>query len=136
MGINMSKKNDQNFIFTPNINKTSDTERKETLYCFLGEHEFIDDDNNPRTSKESPKVLAKIISTPSSNRYFIKIGTYGRIYNPIGMYTEGREGKFLAKIGKNEWNFREVNKEIFDQYVNFLRTKNIAWLNNAERELI
>ena len=132
----MSKNNEQDFIFNPNATKPSNVDRKETFYCFLGEHEFLDTENNPRTSKESPKVLAKIVGTPASNRYFIKVGTYGRIYNPIGMYSEGKAGKFLAKIGKNEWNFREVNKGIFDQYVNFLRTKNIAWLNNAERELI
>jgi hypothetical protein len=134
MGIIM--KNDEDFIFTPNANKPSNTERKETLYCFLGEHEFLDQDNNPRVSKESPKVLAKIVSTSMSNRYYIKAGTHGKIYNPIGMYSEGKEGKFLAKIGRNEWNFTAVNKGIFDQYINFLRTKNIAWLNNAERELI
>jgi len=129
-------KNEKDFIFAPNSNKSYNTERKETLYCFLGEHEFLDEDNNPRVLKDSSKVLAKSVSTAISSRYFIKTGTHGRIYNPIGMYTEGTSGKFLAKIGKNEWNFTEVNKGIFDQYVNFLRTKNIAWLNNAERELI
>jgi hypothetical protein len=52
------------------------------------------------------------------------------------MYSEGNESRFLAKIGKNEWSFKSVNKDIFDKYVNFLRTKNIAWLNNAERDMI
>jgi hypothetical protein len=134
--VGITMKNEQDFIFNPNANKPVATQRKEALYCFLGEHEFLDEDNNPRITKENSKVLAKIVSTSISSRYYIKTGTYGRIYNPIGMYSEGKEGKFLAKIGKNEWNFIEVNKGIFDQYVNFLRTKNIAWLNNAERELI
>ena len=41
----------------------------------------------------------------------------------------------MSKIGKNEYNFSKVNQRVFDMYLNFLRTKNIAWLNNAEREL-
>lgn len=133
----MKNTNSKDFIFNPNVQQnTPATERKESLYCFFGEHDFLDSENNPRLSKDNAKVLAKIVATPSSTRFFIKTGPYGRIYNPIGMYSEGTENKFLAKIGKNEWNFREVNKGIFDQYVNFLRTKNTAWLTNAERELI
>jgi hypothetical protein len=129
-------KNTKDYIFTPNPVPPSSTEKTETLYCVLGEHEFIDSDNNPRLSAESGKVLAKKTSTQSSTRYFVKIGTYGRLYNPIGMYTEGNENKFLAKIGRDEWFFKEVNQRVFDNYLNFLRTKNIAWLNNAEREMI
>lgn len=129
-------KNEQSFIFNPNANKIANTERKEIFYSFLGEHEFLDEENNPRVLADGPKALAKSVQTAVSNRFFIKTGTHGRIYNPIGMYSEGKSGKFLAKIGKNEWNFTEVNKGIFDQYINFLRTKNLAWLNNAERELI
>jgi hypothetical protein len=51
------------------------------------------------------------------------------------MYSEGQNNKFLSKIGREEWQFKEVNEKIFDLYLNFLSTKNIAWLNNAEREL-
>ncbi|NBU33453.1 hypothetical protein EBZ38_14480 [bacterium] len=126
----------KDFIFHPNPSKPNNVNRKETYYCVLGEHDYLDQDNNPRLTKETSKTLAKIIETSLSTKFFIKVGTYGRIYNPIGMYSEGKESKFLAKIGKNEWVFKEVNKGIFDQYVTFLRTKNIAWLNNAERELL
>lgn len=132
----MKQENLDDFIFTPNTNKPTAIQRTESFYCFLGDHEFLDQNNNPRISKETSKVLAKVVNTSTYTKYFIKTGIYGRIYNPIGMYSEGKENQFLAKIGKSEWNFKEVNKGIFDQYVNFLRTKNIAWLNNAERELI
>jgi hypothetical protein len=124
------------FIFRPVTNKPVDSSNTEHYYCIFGEHDFIDDQNNPRMNKESPKTLAKYIDGEISSRYFIKVGTHGRIYNPIGMYSEGNESRFLAKIGKNEWSFKSVNKDIFDKYVNFLRTKNIAWLNNAERDMI
>jgi hypothetical protein len=54
----------------------------------------------------------------------------------MGMFSEGKSEKFLSKIGRKEYNFKQVNQEIFDMYLNFLSTKNIAWLNNAEREMV
>lgn len=135
----MKTQKTDSYIFNPKKIESKDTDqtRTEKLYCLLGQHDFIDEDNNPRLSSGSFKVLAKSVKNGSANpRYFIKVGAYGRICNPIGMYTEGTENKFLSKIGRDEWTFKEVNINIFDQYVNFLRTKNIAWLNNAEREMV
>jgi uncharacterized protein YigE (DUF2233 family) len=76
------------------------------------------------------------IDSENKNQYYIKIGIYGKIYNPIGLYSEGKAKKFLSKIGKNEYNFDRVNEKVFNMYLNFLKTKNLAWLNNAERELV
>lgn len=105
-------------------------------YTILGDHEFIDDNGKPRTQEENNKVVAKSISTDDKPaRYYIKVGAYGKIYNPIGLYSEGKNAKFLSKIGRKQFEFKEVNQNIFNLYVNFLTTKNIAWLNNAEREL-
>jgi len=126
---------EQDFIFNPN-QSIQEVSKSYTYYCFFGEHEFLDDQNNPRVSTDTKQVLAQIVSSNNVSKYYIKVGSHGHIYNPIGMYSEGNSNKFLAKIGKNAWNFKEVNKLIFDYYVSFLRTKNIAWLNNAERELI
>ena len=53
----------------------------------------------------------------------------------MGMFAEGKANKFVAKLGKKEFEFKEVNYKIFEMYIKFLSTKNIAWLNNAEREL-
>lgn len=105
-------------------------------YTILGDHEYLDDNHNPRLSKENEITFAQKITYPSGNvKYFIKIGPYGKIYNPIGMYSEGTASKFLSKFGKKAWDFKSVNQKIFELYINFLRTKNIAWLNNAEREM-
>jgi hypothetical protein len=54
----------------------------------------------------------------------------------LGLFSEGSSNKVLAKIGKNEFNFKKVNSKVFDLYLSFLRTKNIAWINNANRELL
>lgn len=103
-------------------------------YTLVGNHDFIDEDDLPRTNES--KALAKTIIANDRKKYMIKVGAYGRIFNPLGLHTEGKENKFLSKIGKNEWNFKEVNLKIFEMYLNFLKSRNIAWLNNAQRELI
>lgn len=112
-------------------------DEKESLYTYytvLGSHSSLDSDGNPLCDNQS-KSLAYTKSSDNDKQYYIKIGTYGKIFNPIGLYSEGKQNKFLSKIGKDEYSFTRVNNKVFDMYLNFLRTKNIAWLNNAEREL-
>ena len=106
----------------PNSEATPVVVDKEVFaYCLLGDHDFLDDQHRPRINISSTKTLAKSIVSSGSTKYFIKTGKYNKIYNPIGMYSE--------------WEFKEVNQKIFDLYLKFLTSKNIAWLNNAEREL-
>lgn len=122
-------------IFIPNKNKAESNAKTTELFTLIGQHNFLDENKNPRTNTENNRVYAKKINTPFSNKYYIKVGTHGKIYNPIGLYSEGTANKFLSKIGRKAWEFKEVNSKVFDMYINFLRTKNIAWLNNAEREM-
>jgi hypothetical protein len=96
----------------------------------------MDDNNNPRLDSEDKALAKKVSVDGGSPKFYIKVGTYGKIYNPIGLYSEGHSEKFLAKIGRKQFEFKEVNQKIFDMYIAFLSTKNLAWLNNAERELI
>lgn len=104
-------------------------------YTIIGKQDAFDDDNNPILHSDGPNVLAKKTVSDTKTRYFIKVGPYGKIYNPIGLFTEGRGNKFLKRSGKPEWEFREVNSRVFDFYSSFLRTKNIAHINLAEREM-
>lgn len=120
-------------IFEINPNKEKNTSEYE-YYTVLGKQNFLDENKNPRV-EEQKNCLAYAKTTDEDKQFYIKVGLYGKIYNPIGLYSEGRANKFLSKVGKAEYNFTRVNQKVFDMYVNFLRTKNIAWLNNAEREL-
>lgn len=120
--------------FMINHSVTNDT-RECAYYTILGDHEELDNDNNPIVSDDNDKALAKKITINGKNKFYIKIGAYGRIYNPIGMFSEGKSNKFLTQSGKKAWDYREVNGKVFDMYLSFLKTKNIAWLNNAQREI-
>ncbi len=125
----------QNEIFKINKDHNQET-YKYVYYTLFGIHSELDKDGNPITSDEKKGyAYVRINDQNNSEQYYLKIGLYGKIFNPMGLYSEGRENKFLSKIGKNEYNFTKVNKKVFDMYINFLRTKNIAWINNAEREL-
>jgi hypothetical protein len=104
-------------------------------YTLFGQHEYLDDKNFPRLEDGTGDVLAKSITLGDNTRYFLKLGSHGKIYNPIGMYSEGTSNKFLSKIGKKAWEFKSVSPRVFELYTNFLKTKNIAWLRNAEREM-
>jgi hypothetical protein len=128
----------ENYIFSPRKSTSDELSNTEPLYFTLyGQHDFIDDDGNPRANIDNKSILAKTSISENNNQsyYFLKVGAHGRIFNPMGLYSEGKQLKFMSKIGKNEFEFKKVNKKVFDLYLNFLRTKNIAWLNNAEREM-
>jgi len=109
--------------------------RETIFYTIIGKQTGFDSDDNPILDLDGSDVLAKKIVTDTKTKYFIKVGPYGKIYNPIGIFSEGRSNKFLRQSGKPEWDFEEVNSKIFNLYLSFLRTKNIAHLNLAEREL-
>jgi hypothetical protein len=115
-------------------NVKEESESEYTYYTLLGKHSAVDQNGYPLVdNKEKSMAYTKNIN--NNIQYYLKVGLYGKIFNPMGLYSEGRQNKFLSKIGKNEYNFTKVNQKVFDMYLNFLKSKNIAWLNNAEREL-
>ena len=110
-------------------------------FTVLGSQEYLDNDKNPRITTDNNKVLAKRIHyynsekqiVKSKTRHLIKVGAHGRIYNPIGLYTEGRANVVNKKIGREEFRMKEVNENTFNLYLSFLRTKNPGHLTLAER---
>lgn len=121
-------------IFQINKDKNEETYQYQ-YYTIFGQHSSFDDDGNPLCLDAKKSYAYKRINSESNaESYYIKVGLHGKIFNPMGLYSEGKENKFLSKIGKNEYSFTKVNQKVFDMYLNFLRTKNTAWLSNAERE--
>ena len=104
------------------------------LYTIINQHDFIDEDNNPRKEQEDSTVYAKKITKNNSIKYFIKIDNTNKFYNPLSSVSSIRPTKILQTISIPKNQFKQVNSEIFNMYINFLRSKNEAWLHNAERE--
>lgn len=106
------------------------------LYTIVGQHDFLDEDGYPRLNlKDDVKPLAELSITNGKTVYFVKRSDSGRLFNPIGLYSEGQEEKFMKHRGKNQWSLRRCNHSVFKNYINFLKTKNEAWFRNAEREI-
>lgn len=121
-------------IFHINKQTSEPSEISYKYYTIFGSHTSQDENNQPLCESKE-KALAYVKTNNDTDHYYIKVGLHGKIFNPIGLFSEGKQHKFLSKVGKSEYNFTKVNSRVFNLYLNFLRTKNIAWLNNAEREL-
>ena len=118
--------------FTLDQSKKETVSHEDEFYTLFGIEDYVDDNGNTRQTQQGKKTYAKRVD----GKCLVKIGIDGRAYNPLGLYSEGHANKTLAKVGKGQYNFKRVNQKVFDLYVSFLRTKNIAWLNNANRELL
>jgi hypothetical protein len=126
----------EKFIFEQNRTNTKKVETREEFFTVLGNEDFLDDNSNPRITEENNnKVYAKrILRDDGSYRYSIRLATSGKLYNPLSIYDNKENKKFLETISRNQNAFREVNYTSFHLYLRFLKTKNVAYLNNAERE--
>ncbi len=116
----------------------ADIDRKVCVFTLFGKHDYLDADNRPRlinttvVAEERLEAYAKSVVIDGGNpRYLVKTDSTGHAYNPIGMYADVSSERF----GNPQWTFREVNKNAFNQYLSFLRTRNNARLKNAEREM-
>jgi hypothetical protein len=85
------------------------------------------------------KCFAKEITGGTGvTRFYIRVGTVGleknKFIDPNGLfYNAGDEQKFESTRGERRYEFRQVNKEAFELYINFLKTGNQVWLRNAQR---
>jgi len=95
----------------------------------LGEP-IINDPNDDR-------ALAKVVFVNKNiTRYYVKVNALNHLFNPIGIAYENSHNKIRYRIGDKEWKYKEVNHKCFDYYLAFLKTKNVAYHKNAERELV
>lgn len=118
---------------TPTTTKTQKTVR----FTIYGKHNRLCDINGNEVENGFPitddddECMARVdYVTPP--KYYIKVDATGKPYNAIGIES-GTLNKDLKY--KKQWNFKEVNKKAFNFYLNFLKTKNLSWLNNAGREI-
>lgn len=118
-----------------------------TVYTIMGKQDGADENgipvlydgiherpNHPDViiyAESSDDAYAKKTFNGNRSRFYIKANHQGEFYSPLGIYEE--KGATQLRHGEPMWKFREVNQRIFDMYASFLKTKNIAWLKNAER---
>jgi hypothetical protein len=129
-----------NFIFnqhTSNL-KNGSSNSDESFYGLIGTHDLLDDNGYPvLTNNSSPnKVLAYSVKKVNGDyKYMIRINHEKKLYNPLSIYGTDKSYNLLSNIARSNILYKEVNSTAFDLYLKFLASKNIAWLNKAEREI-
>lgn len=132
-----------NFIFNTDQNSS-----QEIYYVLKGYEDLLDGNENPITNNpESEHIVAKCKQNkkPKSFQadqnnftYYILSSPNSDLYDPLKYYKsikDKRQYDFIDKTCKDSWSFKEVNKITFDKYLNFLKTQNISWLKDAQRDL-
>lgn len=124
-----------NFIYQPKPDPKNNTKQSDSYYCLNGCGDSLDDNNNSLCKNENNKNICakKIIRDDNSIKYLIKTGDDRKLYNPISIYGSLQNKNFLESISRNQNSFKEVNSMVFDLYLRFLKTKNVAYLHQAER---
>lgn len=124
---------DPKCIFTQKPIVQKDLDTLDEFYGLIGDQDYFDSNNYPRLIKEDKRVLAKkVFSASKKPRYLIKINTEGKFHNPLNV-TSKEKSSYLDKT-RRELKFKSVSQKVFTMYTNFLRTKNLSWLHNADRE--
>lgn len=125
-------------IFQPShiyISNTKSDQESEEFYTISGQQDFLDTNNLPRLKLDNSRVYAKKISrTDGSIKYMVRTGMDKKLYNPISPIDKESNRAFLDRVSRSNDRFRMVNQKTFELYLQFLQTKNVAWLHNAERE--
>lgn len=126
-----------NFIFSAKKTDTKDKDLSDEFYTISGTSDYLDTEGNPRLNEENQKVCAKkLYRADGSHRFYIRLANNNSVYNPISLYGDEKPNTFLDRVVRSGFKFKEVNEKVFNMYLGFLKTKNAAWLHNAEREMI
>jgi len=111
------------------VDNTEEETQTSSFYTSLNHADFIDEEGFPRMKELGDKVYAKT----SNDKYYI-LSNGNHIYNPY-------DTVFMQKIKKDLYNkkfirFIKVSKEVFDMYLEFLKTRNLSWFNNVQRKAL
>ena len=134
------------------INQTDFTTQQDNYeteyYTLMGLEDHLDSDGYPKLSKDDNKTYAKKVKSKKpklvsdkniSFRFYIKTDPNNNIVNPIVLFSDKnhdtRSNDRLNKTCKQIEQYKEVSQSIFNQYLEFLKTKNSKWLNAAQREI-
>lgn len=130
-------------IFRPQ-DKNDNPELLTKVYTITGNENQLDDEGYPILLDEPYEEDGQEYIDPAELRdeayakyvrgqrvkYYVKQDNAGHFYNPIGLYGKQKQRKGSQDV----WRFRETSKQAFELYIKFLKTRNVAWLQQAERE--
>lgn len=122
-------------------------ENLESKYYTIKEYQdFQDDDGYPRSNNENENTFAKAVrdrpskhlnSTNNFYSFYIKTDPNKKIFDPRRKYSIDPKipKNFLNSVCKSNLLFTKVTPQIFNEYVNFLKTESNQWLVAAQRAI-
>ena len=109
-------------------------------YTVLGLQDYFDENDNPVVgssidldARENNNTFAMKAKVDSRTLFYVRRSRDGRFYDPFSI-DGGSHTKQTAHTQERVFEFHRVNKEAFKFYLDFLKTKNKAYLRNAERK--
>jgi len=116
-------------------NSVEDNLLTNEYYTMIGEQDLILDGQPYRNVLDEKVYAKKTQKKDGSYKLSIRTGADGKLYNPIHIYGKEKSNTFLDNVCKSSNDkFKTVNTKTFTWYTQFLTTKNMACLYNAERE--
>lgn len=109
------------------------------VFGYLSEYGFpaiLDrelDDDYVEPAEDSKDALAYVDYSGKKAIYYVKKNVSGFLANPNNQM--GDYASHAKSLGKETYEYFIVNKECFLCYLKFLKTKNVAHLRNAEKQL-
>lgn len=115
-------------------------------YTTLQHQQYQDDDENSYREKDDNKVFAKSVKSgysknikegsPRYNKFYIRIYANKKLYDPFPLYSIGdNKNSFVDKVCRAENSYKQVPENVFNMYLNYLKTENSQWYNHTQREL-
>lgn len=108
---------------------------EQEFYTLSGLEEVIVNGFPRRLQNDNRVYAKKLQKRDGSFKHMIKTANDGKLYNPVSVYGQEKTSTFLDRICKSNDKFTTVNEKAFGWYIQFLSSKNLAWLHNAEREV-
>lgn len=92
--------------------------------------------NNIDANDETSTAKKSIDESLDKEKFWIKICTNGinsgKFFDPSTNIIEDLK-RYDSHTGRMRYSYKNVNKECFDLYISYLKTKNSSFLRNAER---
>lgn len=108
--------------------------------------EFQDSQGQYRLKRDNDFVFAKAIRDKLSKNitnknlnysYYIKASPNKILHDARKLYSlkDEPDHSYINNVCKSDQSFIQVSESVFNKYLNFLKTGNIQWLNQAQREV-
>lgn len=133
------------FNISQQSNSTVDN-APQRFYTNQEHSEFEDSQGFYRAEDDGDHVFAKAIRDKLSKNitnknlnysYYIKASPNKVLHDARKLYAlkDDPDHSYINNVCKSDHSFIQVTESIFNKYLNFLKTNNIQWLNQAQREV-